>query len=83
MAASQESTVDTASVAVNATDTAALYQPFALGGRSGVAVVAGAVASYLSASESESEFPALSRHAPSTDTNEKEITGAVILLNDF
>ena len=53
-----------ASVAVKATVTAERYHPFAFGCRSGVAVVTGAVASYLSAYEAGPTFPALSRQEP-------------------
>jgi hypothetical protein len=52
---------------VNVTVTAELFQPFAFGWGLAAAVVSGAVASYLSARESGSEFPALSLHAPDTD----------------
>jgi hypothetical protein len=67
LAASQESIPAVASVPANVTVTVDLFQPLALGWGLEVAVAAGAVASYLSARESVSEFPALSRHAPSTE----------------
>ncbi len=54
------------SLPAKVTVTAALYQPFAFGCRSGVAVVAGAVASYLSVSDARPPFPALSKQVPLT-----------------
>jgi hypothetical protein len=53
-----------ASVAAKATVRGALNQPLAFGCRSGAAVAAGAVASYLSVRDAELELPALSRQAP-------------------
>jgi hypothetical protein len=55
-----------ASVPENPTVTAARYQPFAFGCRSGVAVAWGAVSSYLIASDRVTVLPAKSRHAPDT-----------------
>ncbi len=55
-----------ASVAAKATESALLNQPFAFGWRSGVAVVTGAVASYLIVLAAELALPALSRQSPLT-----------------
>ena len=49
------------------TETAALYQPFRLAGRAGVAVACGAVASYLSVTDGDAELPATSRQVPPTE----------------
>ena len=64
--ASQESVPEVTSVPAKLTVSGALNHPFPLGWRDGVAVVGGAVASYLSASDVLPVFPATSRHAPVT-----------------
>ena len=56
-----------ASVAAKLTVSAWLYHPFASATREGVALVCGAVASYLNPNDPEAVFPALSRQAPPTD----------------
>jgi hypothetical protein len=63
-AASHVSSPDIPSVAPNVTVSARLNQPFESGARPGVAVVAGAVASYLTGSEALRALPAWSRQVP-------------------
>jgi hypothetical protein len=59
---------EVASVPVNETPSAWLYQPFESGPRAGTAVnPVGAVASYLSPNEAVPTLPALSVHLPLTD----------------
>src|SRR5262245_3745155 len=65
--ASQDASPETLSVAANVTPTGALYQPFALAARPGVAVSCGPVASYFRANERGETFPARSRQEPLTD----------------
>ena len=55
-----------ASVPAKLTVSEALYQPFASGARPGVAVVCGAVASYLSPNDVAPVFPAWSWQLPTT-----------------
>jgi hypothetical protein len=55
-----------ASVAAKLTVSAWLYHPFASATREGVALVCGAVASYLSGSDLLALLPARSRHEPLT-----------------
>jgi hypothetical protein len=64
----QDPTPEVASVPANVTVTGRLYQPFESGGRSGVAVTVGAVASYWSASDAPPELPARSVHEPDSVT---------------
>jgi hypothetical protein len=65
--ASHEARPAVASVPAKPTGTGALYQPFALAGRVGVAVACGAVASYFSASDGDAALPATSRQVPPTE----------------
>jgi hypothetical protein len=58
----QESTPESASVALPAIATGALNQPAPFGARAGAAAVSGGVASYLTSEEPEELFPALSVH---------------------
>ena len=58
-----------ASVAAKVTVSAWLYHPFASAPRGGVALVCGAVASYLNPNDPEPVYPALSRQLPATDVD--------------
>ena len=66
MGASQDSIPAVASVPAKLTVSEALYQPFESGARPGVAVVCGAVASYLSPNDVAPVFPARSWQLPTT-----------------
>ena len=67
IAAVQLAIPESASLPLNVTASGWLYQPFASGGRAGVAVAFGGVASYLIASAAVLELPAWSTHEPDTD----------------
>ena len=66
LAGSQLTPPDIASVPANETVSAAVYQPAGFAARDGVAVTAGAVASYLNDSEPKPMLPAASLQLPDT-----------------
>src|SRR5918995_5461735 len=67
IAAGQDASPESRSLAEKLTESGALYQPSAFGARETDVLACGAVASYLNANDGAALFPARSRQLPLTD----------------